>query len=252
MRNSIFALFSLAALVAGCASKPNLDSIVYRNFGPDALLLPAQGAAPFRNSRSNDYNYPPGTLLRRVAYTPPDILRGRAGFFTSRIRFCRQLSIFLADTSENRFADIEEISNFSFSLFGRNQAVRSFVDELGFPDLPDQTLAWIDYASLKLKNIRSYELTELQLSSLVRGNTRFGRCNVAGLRARDPYSHIVKRIYVADIEADLVLKSGASAKALDARAKLVRAMSSSFRGRRIVFAMSVDRYQQVPLVAFVR
>src|SRR4051794_30673052 len=120
MRNSFSICVLLLTILTGGCARPSLDSVVYRNFGANALILPGSNAAPDTRSRyqTNNYNYPPGTLLRRVTYTSPDIPGGRAGTFISQIKFCRQLSIFLPKTTENRFPDIKEVSDFSFSLFG--------------------------------------------------------------------------------------------------------------------------------------
>jgi hypothetical protein len=244
----------LIVLLAGGCARPSLESVVYRNFGAGAIILPGHNAAPVRSPRylDNNYNYPPGTLLRRVSYTSPDPVNGRAGVFANGLKFCRQFSIFLSGTIESRFNDIEETSDFSLSLFGRTLAIRQFVDELGFPNIPDQTLAWIDYASLKLKNVRSYEVNDSQLLSITADHVRRGRCRIEGFRDNDPYTHIVRRIFVADIEADVVIKKGASARVLGLRAALVQAMTSRLRGRRIIFAMSINGYQQSPFVALRR
>ena len=193
---------SLAVLVASCAREPSLRSIVYREFGPNAVLLDPI-ASPSRKR-----SFAPGSLARIDIEQPRDVLRGlseRWNVVQQTTQLCQQKKKLLKDMLAEHRPNV--IDDYIFDQTFGAPHDRSLL-RASYADLNENEIGRIGRVTFKLTNVVSYSLDQPELLAALQ-EIQKSNC-MTDLRGDAKIAQVAK-IYLADLDIKVERAIGAKA-----------------------------------------
>lgn len=206
-------IFAACSLLGGCAGAPSLRSIVYEEFGANAVVMMPHTTAPTegtKNYTANKFRYVPG------AFASPDVIekerndaKGQAAVWkVSNAPFCWPDGLNLKNTFVKErelpvVRDYQLDTAFPFNPFvwlNRAQVRETFAD------LRDDEFGSLKRVTITLSKIREYEVDEEQLEKSMASIRARKYCGY-GLQRFGPNAVQVRRVIVANID---VVKQSAS------------------------------------------
>ncbi|WP_316159476.1 hypothetical protein [Bradyrhizobium sp. SZCCHNRI3042] len=170
----IAGLCTVLAVVSACARQPNLQSIVYREFGPRAIVLSPQSSPPGPSSpeyKQNDYSYAPGALAGpgRIE-RERDLARGLAEVWnTFPPKYCPHRFVRLDQANVQNEKDVvddyilDAVWPLDFTAWLNRKAVRET-----YGNLSEGEIGKLKRVTITLKNVKSYSLDDAALDAAYR------------------------------------------------------------------------------------
>lgn len=192
-------LIALAPTLASCAREPTLRSIVYREFGPDAVLLDPIASASRKRS------FAPGSLAKIDIEQPKDVFRGLAerwNVVQQTTHLCQQKKARLKDMLAEQRPNIIEDYIFDHTLGAPHD--RSIL-RTSYTDLNDNEIGRIGRITFKLTNVVSYSLNQPALLVALQ-EIQQSRC-MTDLRGDAKIAQVAK-IYMADMDIKIEKSAG--------------------------------------------
>lgn len=197
----------------GCAREPTLQSVAFREFGVNSIVLKPQQSTPHYQSKEylqNDFRYVPGSLAAPASVANElNLLRGRAESWNIVAGLhCQQTIVNLHRALKTTHPDIVDDYRLDatfpgglFSLFDWASVRQTY------SDLNDNEFGKLRRVTITLKRVKSFELDESRLDQSL-AQIKKSSCYrelFAGYTGR--YIQVGK-VYIADVKRTIESSDG--------------------------------------------
>lgn len=236
----VVGVLALAAALTACSRAPTLRSVVYEEFGRDAIVLTPKQGVPLVGSdyyNNNRFHYVPGALAapKEVERSRDDIRRRVAVWNHRSGDMCQHFLYRLSNTTLGKPKDIIKDyhldATFPSILF--TWLPRAEVRE-SYAQLDDNEFGSLKHVSIKLTNIRRYSANDKQLDDAlkqIKGRNCYPRLAGYGDAIQ------VKEIISGNVEVAVERATGVNIKAPGFKALVEKNFELRSKGSGLIFAV---------------